>query len=85
MSRFLSIRRMDKPARIINSFNELIGSHECEIESGYRYYFSCKKEPSPIKIGRRVYKYAVVCNKFPFEGGKGEETVIGYCTRPIIV
>ncbi len=48
---------MDKPAKNINSINELIGCQSVK----------------------------VVCNKFLFEGGKGEETVIAYCTRPIIV
>ena len=51
------------------------------IEPGFRYYFTCRRNPKAIKIGDFSFRYSIICNRFPFEGGQGTETVIGYSSR----
>ncbi len=85
MCRFIFAQKMDQPARWVRSVDEIVRSSEIRIESGFRYYFTCQKESSPVKIGQALFPYSLVCHRFPMEGGRGEETIVGYCSRRIMM
>ena len=76
---------MDQPARRVRSVDEIVRSSEVRIESGFRYYFTCQEESSPVKVGRVSFPYTLMCRRFPMNGGCGEDTVIGYSTHRLIM
>ena len=81
MGRFIFIGTDNNKTIDAVTIKDVIKTAPVRIEPGFRYYFTCRRNPKAIKIGDFSFRYSIICNRFPFEGGQGTETVIGYSSR----